>query len=89
MARQKTGGRKPGTPNKATTARMVQMASGGEMPLDYMLRVLRDPTVDHSRRDEMARCAAPYVHPKLATTEIKGDPDKPVQHKVEVVFVSA
>jgi hypothetical protein len=25
-----------------------------------------------------AKDAAPYVHPKLASTELKGDPDNPV-----------
>ena len=35
-----------------------------ESPLDYMLRVMRDETADERRRDEMAKAAAPYLHPK-------------------------
>jgi hypothetical protein len=38
---------------------------------------------------EYARDAAPYVHPKLATTEVVGDPDQPVEHRMVVEFVSA
>jgi hypothetical protein len=36
------------------------------MPLDYMIRVVRDPTTEPDRRDAMAKAAAPYIHPALA-----------------------
>ena len=39
------------------------MAASGELPLDYMLRIMRDETVNPERRDHMARCAA--FHAKL------------------------
>lgn len=71
----KTGGRQKGTPNKATAAKAAEIAASGETPLDYMLRVMRDPTVEHPRRDEMARAAAPYVHPKLASVVHEGTGD--------------
>ena len=80
-------GRKRGIPNKATIARQERIAETGITPLDYMLNVLRDPTVEYKRRDEMAKAVAPYVHPRLATTEIKGDQDKPIQHKLKIEFV--
>jgi hypothetical protein len=38
-------------------------------PLDYMLKVIRDETADEGRRDEMAKLAAPYMHPKLANAD--------------------
>jgi hypothetical protein len=65
---ERRGGRKKGTPNKATTAASIQaeIAASGEKPLDYMLRVMRDPTTEPHRRDTMAKAAAPYVHPTLA-----------------------
>jgi hypothetical protein len=68
---KKTGGRKRGTPNRATTAVAIraEVAASGETPLDYMLRVMRDESVESSRRDEMAKAVAPYVHPKLAAVE--------------------
>ena len=65
---ERRGGRKKGTPNKATTAASIQaeIAVSGEKPLDYMLRVMRDETAEPTRRDAMARASAPYVHPTLA-----------------------
>ena len=43
----------------------VQSAHNSETPLEYMLRIMRDPTQPTRRRDEMARAAAPFVHAKL------------------------
>ena len=41
-------------------------ANEGLQPLDYMLQVMRDPTASETRRDMMAKAAAPYRHPQLA-----------------------
>jgi hypothetical protein len=73
------GGRTKGTPNRATAAKAAEIAASGQTPLDYMIQVMRDPTVDAGRRDEMARAAAPYVHPKLAATEHKANLGSPIQ----------
>lgn len=45
----------------------------GDTPLEYMLNVMRDETVDSKRRDAMAAAAAPYLHPRLsnATLNVK------------------
>lgn len=75
----KTGGRQKGTPNKATAERVAEIAASGETPLDYMIRVMRDPTADYSRRDDMAKAVAPYIHPKLAAIEHTGRDGGPVQ----------
>jgi hypothetical protein len=40
--------------------------AGAEMPLDYMLCVMRDKLADVRRRDKMAKAAAPYCHEKHA-----------------------
>ena len=66
--KKKTGGRKKGTPNKATTAASIQaeIAASGEVPLDYMLAVMRDPTADPARRDRMAIAAAPLCHARVS-----------------------
>lgn len=66
--------------------RMSALVAGGETPLEYMLRVLRDPTTEYSRKDELSKAAAPYMHPRLASTEIKGDADKPIAHKLTIEF---
>lgn len=40
-----------------------------ETPLDYMLRVMRDPTQDDDRRDGMAKAALPYMHSRLSSVD--------------------
>lgn len=80
---ERRGGRQKGTPNKASAAKVAEIAKTGETPLDYMLRVMRDALADNDRRDKMAAAAAPYVHPKLAAVEHSG-PDGGAL-KVEVI----
>ena len=46
-----------------------EIASTGETPLQYMLRVMRDAATPPARRDAMAVAAAPYVHCKLAQAD--------------------
>src|SRR6516164_4990473 len=92
--RRKTGGRQKGTPNKKTKARKAQEAaiaaeiedarSRGLEPLDYMLGVMRDVTADITRRDAMAKAAAPYRHPQLSSVKHGGDetPD----HAIRIIW---
>src|SRR5271170_4068154 len=76
----KTGGRKKGSKNKrmaipaAVNEAAAKAALAGMSPLEYMLGVMRDPTQEARRRDDMARAAAPYLHQKLAAgrTAAKG-----------------
>ena len=44
----------------------------GLTPLDYMLAVLRNEEASASARMEAAKNAAPYVHTRLASAELKG-----------------
>ncbi|MBZ9922228.1 hypothetical protein LB579_31610 [Mesorhizobium sp. BR1-1-7] len=44
-----------------------------------MLKVMRNPKADASRRDDMAKAAAPYVHPKLASMQHTGRDGGPIQ----------
>jgi len=80
---ERRGGRQKGTPNKKNQQTQVEIAASGETPLDYMLRVMRDPDADTTRRDDLAKAAANYVHSKLATTQVTGKDGGPLQ--VEVV----
>ena len=91
MARDgsKSGGRPKGSKNKATHERLAAIAAGGLTPLEYMLGIMRDPSVEHKRREAMAQASAPYVHARLASTEVKGDADKPIIHKLKIEFVPA
>lgn len=48
------------------------------MPLDYMLSLLRDESLDTAQRFEAAKAAAPYVHARLSQV------DSTVTHKRDV-----
>ena len=80
-------GRPRGSRNKRTKALIEAAQAGGELPLDYMLRVMRDPSAAEKRRDEMAKAAAPYVHAKLSSIEHSPLQDQPRVTGIEVSFV--
>ena len=65
----KTGGRQKGSLNKVTSEMKATIAATGETPLEYMLRVMRDENIEVSRRDDMAKAAAPFLHPRLASLD--------------------
>lgn len=60
------------------------VAASGMTPLDYLLSVMRDVDSDPDARRDAAKAAAPYVHPKLASVELTGDPSKPIAHDVDI-----
>jgi hypothetical protein len=72
------GGKREGAGRKtgSLTRRTREVAEGaigeGQTPLEYMLGVMRDPTKEHALRADMAKAAAPYVHPRLAAIEHTG-----------------
>ena len=76
---RKTGGRQKGTPNRATTARQVEIAASGLTPLEYLLGIMRDEELPIELRFEAAKAAAPYVHPKLAAIEHSGPDGGPIE----------
>jgi hypothetical protein len=89
--RKKFGGRKKGTPNKlsgAKAAKQAEIANSGITPLEFMLRIMRDEGEALDVRRDMAKAAAPYIHPKLAAIEHKGDADNPIQHMVGFRWMS-
>lgn len=44
-------------------------AASGLTPLEYMLGLLRDETQELAVRIDMAKAAAPYIHPRLANIQ--------------------
>jgi hypothetical protein len=66
-------GRKPGQATKLNQQAREQALEGGISPLDYMLSILRDETVDKAERMDAAKAAAPYVHARLSSAEVKSD----------------
>jgi hypothetical protein len=69
--RRAGAGRRPGGMTQRTQQLVEEVRAQGISPLEYMLAVLRDETVDPERRDEMAKAAAPYIHPRLSSVEAK------------------
>ncbi len=52
-----------------------EAAATGELPLAYMLRIMRDPS--QPRRDDMAKAAAPFCHSRLSSVEHSGEISRP------------
>lgn len=58
--------------------------STDETPVDYMLRVMRDPDAEPQRRDTMAKSATPYIHRKPAPKKKKaGGSDTSLKRRLE------
>ena len=72
-------GRPPGAQNKKTLETAEAIEASGMTPLDYMITVMRDKSVEPAMRLDAAKGAAPYVHARLNSTEIfNGDaPPRP------------
>jgi hypothetical protein len=62
-------GRPRGSLNKRTRALLEAAEAGGEMPLDFLLRLMRNPRAPTARRIEAAKAAAPFVHAKLSAID--------------------
>jgi hypothetical protein len=59
------------------------------MPLDFLLRLMRDPHAPKARRLEAAKAAGPFLHPKLSAIEAKLSPavSEPSPKKLLVEFI--
>ena len=89
------GGKRPGAGRtKGARGRVTQevaevAAAKGITPLNYMLEIMRDENAPPTRRDDMAKAAAPYIHRKQPrATEVSDSGRKPVVVKI-VEFVSS
>lgn len=75
-------GRKLGATTKKTREIAERAAEEGITPLEYMLELLRKPIPEDmdaaekvaftAMKFEAAKAAAPYIHPRLAAIEMKG-----------------
>jgi hypothetical protein len=70
----KTGGRKKGSLNKKSILRAQTAENQGLSPLEFLLSMVRDQTKDIAVRLDAAKCAAPYLHPRLQTTTVPSSP---------------
>lgn len=79
LVKSRRGGARPGagrkkgsgTISKVKAEARAKAALEGILPVEYMLRVMRDARVPKQRRDSMAIAAAPYLHSKLSSVELK------------------
>src|SRR3974377_2076054 len=80
---KKTGGRRKGTPNRRTAEMRAEMGASGELPLEFLLRHMRNPENSKAEQFAAAKAAAPYVHPQLQAIahrnlDADGNPVAPV-----------
>jgi hypothetical protein len=74
---ERRGGRKPGSKNKRTAYELAKAEFEGS-PLDFMLNVMKDKKAPTAFRFQAAKECAPYLHAKLASVTVKGDPKAPL-----------
>ena len=65
------GGRVKGRPSRRVLEFRAAVEESGLNPVEYMLRVMRDPNADPDRRDRMAAAVAPFVHPRLNAVDAR------------------
>lgn len=82
-------GRKAGAATKRTREIADKAHASGMMPLDYLLKVMRDRKQSGIARLDAAKAAAPYVHPKLNAVAPNGEAEPPTPVKVEISVVDA
>ena len=70
-------------PKKTAKRDAPSGAVGSETPVDYMLRVMRDPKATPSRRDTMAKSATPYIHPRPAPKKKRGNGEASLKKRLE------
>jgi hypothetical protein len=78
--RRAGAGRKVGSTTKKTREIAERESSKkGLTPLEYMLRVMRNGKADPDRRDDMAKAAAPFMHPRLNAIQHTGKDGEPIR----------
>lgn len=77
--KRRGAGRPKGAINKATEEARHMAALTGELPLEYMLRIMRDPKADTKRRDAMAIAASRFCHHTLTAVEHTGRDGGPIE----------
>ena len=77
-------GRPLGSKSKKPWKGVIELAEKYNVsPLDYLLSVLNNPMSAPDRKMYAAEKAAPYIHPRLASSTTKLGTDEPIEIKVE------
>ena len=66
-------GRKKGSVTKKTAETARKAAAKGITPVEYMLSLVHNKKLKQAVRLDAAKAAAPYVHPRLSSVEVKQD----------------
>jgi hypothetical protein len=61
---------------------LAAIRASGPTPLDYMLQLMRDESLEPAKRLDAAKAAAPYVHPRLASVAVGNQDDKPFEQVI-------
>ena len=63
-------GRKAGGTNRFNQWLLERAEASGILPVDYLLGVMRDESLDTRLRIDAAKAAAPYVHQRLSAISV-------------------
>lgn len=95
--RRPGSGRKKGSATKRTREIADKAAAEGVTPLEYMLKIMRQPTEHEDPKVtiarealafEAAKAAAPYMHPRLAAVEHTGAEGQPLMPSAPIFQVN-
>lgn len=74
-------GRPKGALGRKTRKIAEKAAETGVTPLEFMLEIMRDEQQDIKLRAEMAKSAAPFMHPRLESIAVTGKDGGPIETK--------
>ena len=75
--------------NKFAMEKAKEVQESGLSPLDFLLGVARDESADMKLRIEAAKAATPYVHPRLASSEVQvTTDDKPAEEMSDAELIA-
>ena len=63
-------GRPYGSRNRVTLELVKAVQRDGLTPLEFLLKVMRDESLETSQRLEAAKLACPYIHPKMVAISV-------------------
>ncbi len=74
--------RKEPPARKARPKKLAKASAKDELPVEYVLRVMRDGGAEVERRDAMAKTALPYLHAKPKAGDTRAE-DEAEREKME------
>lgn len=78
---RKGAGRPIGSANLKTRELANRAAENGLTPLEFLLQVVRDESVDPAKRLDAAKAAAPFCHPRLSAIAFAGSVEQEVPER--------